>query len=165
MLDKLTKFVIDRSVWYRGQDGASLLMEDGKMCCLGIAGRACGIPDDVLLEVGEPGEMASEGNPKEAKAYFDKLPFLGELVVDIDIVNEYCANNNLHHFYGEEEDDDLFQRIPEDDQLGVMMAEQTSDCEELMQINDSREISEVEREQQIADIFAKHGVTVTFIGE
>lgn len=139
-------------------------MKDGKMCCLGIAGKACGLSDDVLLEVGEPGEMTHEGNPKSAKQYFEQLPFLGGLVPDYDMVNEYCAESDLE-CWGEEDGDELFDRIPEDDKPGVMTVEQTPECEELMKLNDSEELREEDRELQIAKIFADNGVTVTFVGE
>jgi hypothetical protein len=49
---------LDPAVWYRGKGGSKLLGFDEKtgarqQCCLGIAATACGVPDDVLLNMGE----------------------------------------------------------------------------------------------------------------
>ena len=40
----LTKLVIDRSKWGAG----GLLNDDGKMCCLGFASKACGASEDEI---------------------------------------------------------------------------------------------------------------------
>ena len=48
------KLVIDRKVWLRGEgDAVSRLLrpEDQKMCCVGIYGKALGLPDKVLEDV------------------------------------------------------------------------------------------------------------------
>ena len=45
------KFTIDRAVWLRGEGNraSKLLREaDGKMCCVGMYLRACGVPDAKL---------------------------------------------------------------------------------------------------------------------
>ena len=46
----VAKFTIPRSKWIRGMPGfSSLLVPDGKMCCLGHYGKACGVPDESML--------------------------------------------------------------------------------------------------------------------
>lgn len=55
------KLVIDRSRWYRGQgaEGSRLIREeDGKMCCLGFLGLACGIPAEHLQGYLTPSAVA-----------------------------------------------------------------------------------------------------------
>lgn len=39
-----------------------LLREDGKMCCLGIYGKQCGIPESVLYNVATPSEAVREAS-------------------------------------------------------------------------------------------------------
>lgn len=46
----ITELVIDRTKWGTG----SLLRPDGKMCCLGFLSRACGVPDELMLNNGYP---------------------------------------------------------------------------------------------------------------
>lgn len=41
---EIKKLVIDRALWGKG----ALLQEDGKMCCLGHLGRACGVDKNYL---------------------------------------------------------------------------------------------------------------------
>jgi hypothetical protein len=54
----LTSLVIDRSRWHRGDSTTSaLLAKDGRMCCLGILGAACGIPEESLYRQGEPDQV------------------------------------------------------------------------------------------------------------
>lgn len=54
---KVTELVIDRSKWLRGEgsNASRLLREsDGKMCCLGMYGLACGLTPEDLLESHTP---------------------------------------------------------------------------------------------------------------
>lgn len=162
-MNKLTEFVIDRSKWARGKSGASLLMKDGRMCCLGIAAKACGVSDGIIYEVGEPGEML-DNSISESRTYFNKLPFLGEVTVSYDMLMEYCVDHGLIDPWGNPEDID-FDSIPEADQDPLHCASQTTDCETLMTTNDDDSISDEVREQKITEVFARHGVTVTFTGE
>ena len=49
------KLVIDRKVWLRGEgDAVSRLLrpEDQKMCCVGISGKALGLPDRESMKAG-----------------------------------------------------------------------------------------------------------------
>lgn len=51
------KLVITRSKWFRGEGGhRSKLIRgsDGKMCCLGFLGLACGVPKTYLLNKTSP---------------------------------------------------------------------------------------------------------------
>lgn len=63
----ITKLVIDRAKWgvgclLRGPNnllnhdpaGWGPLREPGKMCCLGFLAKACGIPDEKLVDLGFP---------------------------------------------------------------------------------------------------------------
>ena len=51
------KLIIDRKEWYRGEgiEESKLLRTDGRRCCIGILGRAVGIPDHLLLSIGGVG--------------------------------------------------------------------------------------------------------------
>lgn len=59
------KLIIDRTKWYRGwPTGARLLRpEDGKMCCLGFYGLACGLTEEEIRDQGEPKEVHSDKWP------------------------------------------------------------------------------------------------------
>jgi hypothetical protein len=50
------KLVIDRTKWLRGTDSC-LRDGDGKMCCLGFFGLACGIAPDALLDNANPQDI------------------------------------------------------------------------------------------------------------
>lgn len=54
------KFVIERDRWLRGDEENSRLLRpsDGKMCCLGFYGLACGLSEERILDVGEPCELS-----------------------------------------------------------------------------------------------------------
>ena len=67
-------FTIDRSLWYRGNDGAQLLLDkgskdEGKMCCIGIFCKALGLKDESLLGIGFPADLET----KEQKGLYEKL--------------------------------------------------------------------------------------------
>lgn len=56
------KLVITRPEWARGSrpgtDGNYLLDNEGKMCCLGFAGKQlCNLPDERLLDSGTPAHL------------------------------------------------------------------------------------------------------------
>lgn len=53
-LDGRGTLVIDRRIWLRGEAESCLLRRDGKMCCIGIYLKACGIPDTSLVGLGSP---------------------------------------------------------------------------------------------------------------
>lgn len=59
MSKNIKKLVIDRALW----GSASLLRRDGRMCCLGHLGKACGVPDEAMFNVGTPdGLLKIESN-------------------------------------------------------------------------------------------------------
>lgn len=55
--NNIKKLTIPREKWGKG----SLLLPDGKMCCLGHLGKACGYTDDQLRGNGMPGEVSNWG--------------------------------------------------------------------------------------------------------
>jgi hypothetical protein len=60
------KFTIDRSKWLRGegQENSYLLRErDGKMCCLGMFGLACGLETEQIKEIAAPCLVPTDGGP------------------------------------------------------------------------------------------------------
>ena len=62
-IQKPESFAIKRSQWFRGKGGgASVLLrrQDGKMCCLGFYGIACGIPVERLTGIPSPCRLANE---------------------------------------------------------------------------------------------------------
>ena len=59
-------FTIDRKSWVRGEgiSFSSLLRTDGKRCCLGFFCSSLGIPDEELLERGQPSRLRDEVQQK-----------------------------------------------------------------------------------------------------
>ena len=57
---QLKSFVIKKSQWCRGGVESYLRRTDGRMCCLGHAGRACGIPAYAMVNMGMPSDLAYE---------------------------------------------------------------------------------------------------------
>lgn len=56
---------IDRKLWLRGEGAeksALLRKDDGKMCCLGFYGLACGIPTEDLADKKQPNELKGVPN-------------------------------------------------------------------------------------------------------
>lgn len=65
-MKKVKSFVIDRGKWINGHimtifgsdvDSALLEPDTGLMCCLGIYGKACGIPEKEMKGKGLPGNL------------------------------------------------------------------------------------------------------------
>jgi len=65
------KLVINRKTWGRGTGRGSLLNIEGQKCCLGFLGRACGIPEDELLNLEMPHEVSAD--PKKNKKVWDYM--------------------------------------------------------------------------------------------
>lgn len=58
MADELKELVLDRETWLRGDYDKSVLRDaDGRMCCLGFLGLACGVSPDKMLYVPMPDDM------------------------------------------------------------------------------------------------------------
>ena len=56
---KVTKLVINRGRWFRGERRGSRLRResDGKMCCLGFHAIACGATPEQITEVAAPADF------------------------------------------------------------------------------------------------------------
>lgn len=70
------KFVIDRNQWLRGNGVESSLrrIDDGKMCCLGFYGLACGIPVDEIVDHGDPSDTEGDTLTKWPEWLLQELP-------------------------------------------------------------------------------------------
>lgn len=86
------QLIIDRNLWLRGEghDASALHRKsDGKMCCLGIYGLACGLPLDKLTGKNQPNEL--KGYPEwllihvtpslDSKAYTGCSTDCGDLIM------------------------------------------------------------------------------------
>lgn len=54
------KLIIDRAKWLRGEgseDSYLVRASDGKMCCLGFYGQACGLDIEAMRDVPSPAEV------------------------------------------------------------------------------------------------------------
>jgi hypothetical protein len=116
------KLVIDRSKWLRGEGAnpsALLRSEDGKMCCLGFYGLACGAKPRDIRDVSAPADLAGRVFP-------------GWLT-----------------------------RVDSDD--GCDSIANSPDAAMLMNINDEIHMSDNQRERELSEIFARHGIDVEFV--
>jgi hypothetical protein len=61
----VTKFVIDRERWLRGDRpdlGMSMLRDEhGRMCCLGFYAEACGVAPEAIEQVADPAGIGGDG--------------------------------------------------------------------------------------------------------
>lgn len=48
------KLTISRKEWWRGKYNSRLLLENGCRCCIGIYGKAIGVPDEMMLGTRAP---------------------------------------------------------------------------------------------------------------
>ncbi len=132
---KVDKFTITRSLWARGgHPNTSLLDIEGKMCCLGFYALACGYQKTDILNLGEPHEINAHN--KDIPLFYPSW-----LVIAEEVPNE-CEHWEAESYHME---------------YGV-----NDDGGELMKYNDSDRLSESEREAKVAEVFARHGVTVEF---
>lgn len=67
------EFEIDRETWHRGQgsNASSLLLPNGKRCCLGFYLKACSIPDLAMYWRGTPMKVFNDLGPGEEQS---KIP-------------------------------------------------------------------------------------------
>lgn len=58
----MKKLIITRSKWFRGKgsERSALLTRNGKMCCLGFLGLACGLQKKDMRNSGAPSEISEE---------------------------------------------------------------------------------------------------------
>lgn len=118
-MTKPTTLTIVRETWVRGNaHESSLLTSDGRRCCLGFYGRACGFADDEMFQEGEPAHL------------WRTMPAMSYAPVSDDDDASLC-NTDL------------------------------ANC--LISINDSRCLSDAERERQVRAEFATIGVAVSFV--
>lgn len=78
------EFTVDRSKWYQGQGSneSKLLIikhpdkkQNGKMCCLGFASLACGIPKSRIKGKNDPFDVVSDYDGLKRRKAEDKLKF------------------------------------------------------------------------------------------
>lgn len=117
------KYIIDRSKWQCGGGGTDtinnevyfhgcgtthLLNRAGYMCCLGHISLQCGVPQDVLLENGEPCNLLEELDDVVEKISF----LLNDDFSDNSILTENAMHINddglITHAKREQELKDLF---------------------------------------------------------
>lgn len=92
----MRNLVIDRNIWFRGQGSkeSKLLNDNGKMCCVGIYLKACGVPEEDILNVRTADELADEFSnknklPEEAKWLFDFVQRCRSIrATDLYIIND-----------------------------------------------------------------------------
>ncbi len=75
MTQELKQFTINRATWLRGEGGpTSSLMRprDGKMCCLGFLGLACGVPAEELQYQGHFSSMSREARSVLPPGFVDE---------------------------------------------------------------------------------------------
>jgi hypothetical protein len=94
------KFTIDRKVWLCGEGGMNsrlLRSADGKMCCVGIFLKACGVTDEAMVDVG-----CAMGVRAELPA---EHQWLTEIDEESDIMRLYLFNDA--HFVAEPREQDI----------------------------------------------------------
>lgn len=133
------KLVILRDKWLRGNSQLSKLLDpnNGKMCCLGFYGLACGYTAQEIEDFPHPSDVAG-------------LQFLAHK--RSSLWPEWGVQKNtktVHVDIGEWEERTEFTEC--------------DDFDKLMLVNDEEDISEAEREMKIAEIFGRHGVLVEFV--
>jgi hypothetical protein len=74
----ITEFVVDRIKWLRGEgslESSLFRPTDGKMCCLGFYGKACGLTEEDMKHLGAPFQVRNIVNnfPEEMMWLVEKL--------------------------------------------------------------------------------------------
>jgi hypothetical protein len=82
-MKEVKSFVIDRSIWLRGESGKSYLLRsrDGKQCCLGIFAHQCGVPKSALRNNGIPDTISVEW-----QSHLPHWMFVGIEMIDDGVV-------------------------------------------------------------------------------
>jgi hypothetical protein len=62
-IKRLKTFTVERATWLRGTDQSALLIEDGRMCCLGFLCLAYGVTRKAIEDVSMP-EGVTAGHRK-----------------------------------------------------------------------------------------------------
>lgn len=82
------KLVIDRSKWLRGEGGALSVLHraaDGKMCCLGFYGQACGVTVEEMGDLTSPSRLANGNWPAWL---VDKIEGNSNVCIELMSVND-----------------------------------------------------------------------------
>jgi hypothetical protein len=132
---KLMKLTIVRSMWIRGggQDSKLLREEDNKRCCLGFLAAACGLIDEAIREVAEPGNVSMTATDAASEEW---TMHIATIVDDPD----------------EEGYED-----------GPLVVQQLDLAERLIAVNDDAQLSEEDREDRIARLMSVAGVEVEYV--
>lgn len=56
------KFTVKRDEWIRGEQNSALYKDDGRRCCLGFLGLACGYKDGDMANYSYPSTMMDGGS-------------------------------------------------------------------------------------------------------
>lgn len=138
----MKELLINRKDWIRGKQGygissALLRASDQKMCCLGFYLRSCGIED--ITDLSSPGQLYGTYT-KEQEAS--------------SLIPDWLLEPALGFAPTSSTDTPTSGKI------------NTTDCNRLMDINDSHDpsfLTEEQRETEIKELFLLHGVKVTFV--
>ena len=93
----MKQLIIDRSKWRTGGEGyrhtgigdTQLLNDDGYMCCLGFYCLQAGVPQDKILNVGEPDDIVN------VREFYDKSEDFAFLLVDRDYDDDSMINTDF----------------------------------------------------------------------
>jgi len=134
------KFTVKRDQWLRGSTDSSgdpadskLLNHAGQMCCLGFLGKACGYSEFSLQDQGDPAETVGEYVDRLYRAEADLWP--------VTILNA--------------------ERYEVDMRL-VSHTAMTPVCQTIIDVNDSAELTDEERERQLTELFKQAQIEVVF---
>src|SRR6476661_11049335 len=81
----LKAFTISRAYWGTGNDGGSLLKPSHKMCCLGFASLACGVPKTSIFGNSFPSDVSFQ---KENPTFTSFLNAVSTAEEDLAEVND-----------------------------------------------------------------------------
>ena len=151
-INHVDEFELPRSVWFRGEGdyGSGLLLDDtavkdedvGKMCCLGVYLKACGLPEKYLNDVGEPVSVNSLMHHEMPSWLFKKssVTYSSRMAASEDCSMLMSINDE------ELVDDETFEELTAEDDVRKW-----------------HHRSEEERERKIIELFAKNGIKVNIV--
>lgn len=113
MSKEITTVLLKNSEWLRGEPDSMLLTDDNKLCCLGLACRVFGLPDEEMQNV--PGLDNLENLPKGLSSFVSK--YLSNTPTDREFTTElYTINDNTEKDYEDKKRvDDLNHVLAEED--------------------------------------------------
>ena len=85
------EFVVSRKTWFRGHgsDESKLLRTDGTRCCIGFVAEQCGIPDEIIKNVADVGNVIIADEDLNER-WADKFP---SWMRTMQIVDAYRLND------------------------------------------------------------------------